>query len=1051
MRDFLFYGSLREIDPAVYDLIQYEEARQNQKIIMIPSESAAPRSVREAIGSVFQNIYAEGYPDEETRWMTEQEILNYEQRLGEFRRYGDPRFYKGVEYADIAEALARRRCAELFAANGIDANDIYVNVQPLSGAPANNAVYHALLNPGDVLMGMNLFHGGHLTHGSPANRSGKLYQAVHYSVDPQTEQINYDSVQELVLDHKPKIIVVGYSSYPWTVDWQSFRKIADSVGAILMADIAHVAGLVAGGVYPTPVGFADVITFTTHKTLCGPRGACILTFDSALSSKIDKAVFPGEQGGPHVNIFAAMAVAFKLARTTKFKELQQQIVKNTDVFTRRLAERGFRIAYGGSNTHLMNLDVKSVKGKDGTRLNGEQAARLLDLAGIVTNRNTIPGDKSALNPTGVRMASPWVTQRGFEEAEMLKLADIVADVLIAIEPYTITSKGKNVVRTKIDFWTLENAKLRVKELLKSAASEYSASNVGYPHLYTLEDNLSSGVKEWGVVRVKGENQLQFLNYILSCDLSKIHIGEQLQAALVLPEKEKDKFRKINVVVKNDREDILDLIVSKSDVVLVAAWLRDLSDGYVDFDRETVRKLPGLVSITTLPYEGKVELGVEPVVDIHKPYFIGKQYIADGQQENALPVFKWEEKDEPIKRTPLYEVHIKLGAKMIPFAGWEMPVWYSSVMEEHLAVREAAGVFDVTHMGVYQAEGKEACAFLDSVCANDISSLKVGESLYTHFMDINADILDDLMVYRRAEDKYLIVVNAANDDKNWTWLNAVKNGEVCVDREFPWVKVYGRNVNLRNLRDSKAGEEMRVDVALQGPKSQQVLFALGCDDITKKQIKKLKRTELCEAVLGGFDLIVSRTGYTGEKMAYELFVHPTKAAALFEALLEVGKPYQCKPCGLGARDSLRTEAGLPLYGHELDGPLNLGAGEAGFASYVKTYKPWFIGRNAFLEREKARNKIVIRFKFIDKGVRLAHLGDPVLDQRGKVIGYVTSCAVDKEGMLCGQAFIDIKYSQEETMLYIFQGESKGLMKLPQELELGDRAMIPTPAKVISRFM
>ncbi len=1049
MRDFLFYGSLNEIDPSIYDLIQYEEARQNQKIIMIPSESIAPRSVREAIGSVFQNIYAEGYPNEETRWMTEQEILDYEQRLGEYRRYGDPRFYKGVEYADIAEALARRRCAELFAANGVDANDIYVNVQPLSGAPANNAVYHALLNPGDVLMGMDLFHGGHLTHGSPANRSGKLYQAVHYSVDPQTEQINYDSVQELVFEHKPKIIVVGYSSYPWTVDWQRFRKIADSVGAVLMADIAHVAGLVAGGVYPTPVGFADVITFTTHKTLCGPRGACILTFDSSMSSKIDKAVFPGEQGGPHVNIFAAMAVAFKLARTNKFKELQQQIVKNTDVFTRKLAERGFRIAYGGSNTHLMNLDVKSVQGKDGTRLNGEQAARLLDLAGIVTNRNTIPGDKSALNPTGVRMASPWVTQRGFEEAEMSQLADIVADVLNGIEPYTIISKGKSAVRTKIDFWTLENAKLRVKELLRSAASEYSVSNVGYPHFYTLDDNLNG--KEWGIVRVKGENQLQFLNYILSCDLSKIKDGEQLQAAIVIPEKEKDKFRKIDVFVKKANEDVLDLIVSRGNTSLVATWLRDLSDGYVDFDSEIIRKLPGLVSVTTLAYEGKIESSSEPTIDLQKPYFIGKQYIVGGQTMSALPVYQWEEKDKPIKRTPIYEVHLKLGARMIPFAGWEMPVWYSSVMEEHIAVREAAGLFDVTHMGVYQAEGKDACAFLDSVCANDISSLKVGESLYTHFMNINADILDDLMVYRRAEDKYLIVVNAANDDKNWAWLNAVKNGEVCVDREFPWVKAYGRNVILKNLRDSNSGEEMRVDVALQGPKSQQVLFALGCDDITKKKIKKLKRTELCEAVLGGFDLIVSRTGYTGEKMAYELFVHPAKAAALFESLLEVGKPYQCKPCGLGARDSLRTEAGLPLYGHELDGPFNLGAGEAGFASYVKTYKPWFIGRNAFIQREKTRNRIVVRFKFIDKGVRLAHLGDPVLDQRGKVIGFVTSCAVDKEGMLCGQAIVDVKYSQEDTMLYIFQGESKGVMKLPQELELGDKAIIPTPAKVVSRFM
>ena len=283
MSDFLFRGSLEQVDSDIHDLIELEAERQYQKIILIPSESSAPAAVREAIAAPFQNIYAEGYPEESTRWLEEGEILDYPVRMADYRRYSDPRYYKGVEYADLVEALARRRCAELFATNGLTSDDIYVNVQPLSGAPANNAIYHALVEPGETIMGMNLLHGGHLTHGSSVNRSGKFYHAVHYTVDKESQRIDYDQVEEVARQNKPKFIIAGYSSYPWSVDWSKFRAIADSVGAYLFADIAHVAGLVAAGVYPSPVGFADVITFTTHKSLCGPRGACILTTNASLA------------------------------------------------------------------------------------------------------------------------------------------------------------------------------------------------------------------------------------------------------------------------------------------------------------------------------------------------------------------------------------------------------------------------------------------------------------------------------------------------------------------------------------------------------------------------------------------------------------------------------------------------------------------------------------------------------------------------------------------------------------------------------------------------
>jgi glycine hydroxymethyltransferase len=476
MADYLFRGSLADLDPKVYELTQLEAERQARKIILIASESQAPLAVREVLGSAFQNVYAEGYPSECTRKLKEYEILDFIARLAEYRRYSDARYYKGVEYVNIVEALARRRCAETFAANGVAPQDIYVNVQALSGAPANNAVYHALAEPGDTIMGLSLIDGGHLSHGSPVHRSGKFYNAVHYQVDPITERIDYDRIAELAQKHRPKFIIAGYSSYPWTVDWAKFQQIARSTGTYLFADIAHVAGLVAGGVFPSPVGFADVITFTTHKSLCGPRGACILTTDPALARRIDRAVFPGEQGGPHVNVFAAMALTFKLAQTEQFKALQKKTVENAIILASRLSERGFRIPFGGTDTHIVNLDCSSVVGEGGISLSGDQAARILDIAGIVSNRNTIPGDKSALDPSGIRLGTPWVTQRGFSKRHMNCIADIIADVLLEIKPYALEGRKRNRRRAKIGFGILENAKIRSRELANEAGLDFEPSH-----------------------------------------------------------------------------------------------------------------------------------------------------------------------------------------------------------------------------------------------------------------------------------------------------------------------------------------------------------------------------------------------------------------------------------------------------------------------------------------------------------------------------------------------------------------------------------------------
>jgi glycine hydroxymethyltransferase len=1040
MSDYLFRGSLVDLDPHLHELAELEQERQYRKLILIPSESAAPLAVRQALAAAFQNVYAEGYPDEDTRWMAEDEILDYEERLAYYRRYSDPRYYKGVEYADIVEALARRRCAEAFATNGVTADDLYVNVQALSGAPANNAVYHALVDPGDTIMGMNLLHGGHLTHGSPVNRSGKYYNAVHYTVDAQTERIDYDQVEELARQARPKFIIAGYSSYPWTVDWKRFRDIADSVGAVLFADIAHVAGLVVAGACPSPVGFADVITFTTHKSLCGPRGACILTTKPRLARKIDRAVFPGEQGGPHVNVFAAMALAFKLATTEQFRDLQHQIVTNCVAFTERLDERGFRIPYGGTNTHLTNLDCKSVKGPDGTALSGDLAARILDIAGIVTNRNTIPGDKSAANPSGVRMGTSWVTQRGFGLDQVTQLADVIADVLHATIPYGTTGRKKTLQRAKVDFRVLEEAKLRTRALAESAGIDFEPPMHGYPHFYYIDDYRAVEDQAFAF-EIEGERVRPYLNFAFSSDVEALKPGDSQPTRLFTAEGEVD-----GTLTCLDTYEYR-LTVPGESAGLAAAWLRDLSDGYIQFDEDLDRKIPGPVSVSEAAETATLHAPGEPV-SVYKPYFIGRP--ATGPAAEPLHEFNWEEAEGKLRRTPVYEVHKELGARLIPFAGWEMPVWYTSVVEEHLAVRVAAGLFDVAHMGVYQAEGPDAAVFLDSVTGNDASGLAVGDSLYTQFLDPEANAIDDLLVYRRGDEKFLVVVNASNDDKDWAWLNAVQVGEVRVDVERPWTRAFGRKVTLRNLRDPKEGDDMRVDIALQGPRSRDILLALGCDAETRKRILALGRTQLCDAEIGGFDLVVSRTGYTGERMAFELFVHPDRAAELFRALLKVGAAYGLKPCGLGARDSLRTEAGLPLYGHEMGGELNLGVGEAGFGAYVKIYKPWFIGRDTFLAREATRQGDVVRFRFNEKGVRMAHLGDPVVDRKGKVIGTVTSCAIDRDGYLTGQAFLDMKYTEEGIPIFIYQSAAKKADKAPANLQPGDRVTLPSLATVISRF-
>ncbi len=1057
--DFLFRADLEELDPFMADLIRWEQERQARKLILIPSESYAPKAVREAEGSVFQNVYAEGYPPLRMTRDPEERLQDVAWQLAFYRRYADRRFYKGVDYVHLVECLAQRRCAELFAHDNVRPEHIFVNVQPLSGAAANLAIYQALMKPGEVLMGMDLFQGGHLTHGSEFNVSGKWYRRVSYGVDPKTERLDYDGIRDLARQHRPRVIVAGYTSYPWAPDWHAFRSIADEVGAYLVADIAHTAGMAAAGAYPNPVGIAHVTVFTTHKTICGPRGAVILTTDEALAQAIDLAVFPGEQGGPHVNKFAAMAVAFKLARTEQFRRLQHQIAANARALADGLQKRGLRLAYGGTNTHLLVVDLKSIPTRTGYPVWGEPAARILDLAGVVVNKNTIPGDALTALATGIRMGTPWVTQRGLDEQDMDTLADLIARLLFAIQPFAYNGLVGTLPRGKVDLDVLEEVRAGVAKLAEKAGIDVEYTPSGYPHFFSFGPDGKNTA-----LRVTGWRARPFLQQVITANIADLAPGQAKKARML------DRHGALiaEVVVQREEPDQWGrdryLIVPTANGGRVAAWLRALSDGYVLFDDADVyRKIEGPVVVEEVPHPSPAAFGGTPSpllaesqergggrgwgeVDLTKPYFIGQSALvrsAPRSEAEGRPEWHWEEREAPLKRTPLYETHKRMGAKMVPFAGWEMPVWYTSVSEEHRAVRETAGLFDVAHMGVFEIAGPHATAFLDAVCSNYVAWLEDGQSLYGYLLDPDGNVIDDVMIYRRRADLYLMVVNAANEDKDWDWLNAVNERRVMIDRARPWVQVEAPAV-LRNLKDPASGEREKRDIALQGPASRPTLLTLADGERFRTELARLRRTDLLEGSLAGIPVVIARTGYTGEEWGYEIFVHPDQAPVLWDKILEAGERYGVKPAGLGARDSTRTEAGLPLYGHELAGPFNISPIEAGFAGYVKYHKPFFIGRDPLLARESGRE--LIRFRVAEKGVRRLQIGDPVVNRKGQLIGHVTSCSIDTEGYLVGLAIVKRQYNVPGTEIAIFPLGGKSL----EGAAGADRAILPVAATVLPRF-
>lgn len=402
--------TIADFDPELWAAMQAEDKRQEEHIELIASENYVSRAVMEAQGSQLTNKYAEGYPGK--------------------------RYYGGCEYVDIAENLAIERAKQLFGA-------AYANVQPHSGSQANAAAYMALVNAGDTVLGMSLADGGHLTHGSPVNFSGKNYNPIQYGLDPETGDINYAQVAELAREHKPKLIIAGFSAFSGVIDWQKFRAIADEVGAYFLVDMAHVAGLVAAGLYPNPVPYADVVTTTTHKTLAGPRSGLILSGkdDPELHRKLNSAVFPGNQGGPLMHVIAAKAVAFKEALAPEFKQYQQQVLDNAKAMVKVLQDRGYDIVSNGTENHLFLVDLinKDITGKD--------ADAALGRAYITVNKNSVPNDpRSPFVTSGLRLGTPAITRRGFKVAEAEQVAQWIADVLDNLGDEAVEARVREEVK-----------------------------------------------------------------------------------------------------------------------------------------------------------------------------------------------------------------------------------------------------------------------------------------------------------------------------------------------------------------------------------------------------------------------------------------------------------------------------------------------------------------------------------------------------------------------------------------------------------------------------
>ncbi|UCG69233.1 MAG: glycine cleavage system aminomethyltransferase GcvT, partial [Thermoplasmata archaeon] len=497
----------------------------------------------------------------------------------------------------------------------------------------------------------------------------------------------------------------------------------------------------------------------------------------------------------------------------------------------------------------------------------------------------------------------------------------------------------------------------------------------------------------------------------------------------------------------------DLFLSPASVQKIWDVLLDLGDAFGIkpsgfYTRQKIREESGLPAINEKKEVDGVALYKthESFFDLKKSYFVGqKEILKELQKSEEKKIYSYVEEDLPLKKSCLYEEHIKLTNKMVPFAGWEMPLWYTKTKEEHMAVREAAGLFDVSHMGVLEFSGEHATRFLDYVTSNYVPWLRPGQSHYSYIFDPKGNVIDDVFVYRLEHERYMMVVNAANKEKVLDWLLAVASKKYLIDQENPAIEIEG-SVKIRDLKDESEGADRKIDLGLQGPNSLKILQTL-VDEKTCSELARLKKLEFIFVKLQDMDIMISRTGYTGEEIGFELYLHPDNAPKLWDRLLEAGKKFGIKPCGLGARDSTRTEAGFPLHSHELAGEHDIDPIEAGYGSFVKFHKPFFIGRKEQLNRFLDLKRAVVRFRMKSKGIRAIRPDYHVYNTKGEKIGSVTSCVL-VEGIQHGMALIKKKYDVEGDWILVSLLPPEKIKKKVGTLEKGKDY---EEAEILPRFM
>jgi glycine cleavage system T protein len=898
-------------------------------------------------------------------------------------------------------------------------------------------------------------------------------------------------------------------------------------------------------------------------------------------------------------------VCFKIAQSPEFKELQKKIVENAVHLAKALENLGIPLAYGGTNTHMVLIDLKRIKTETGFRLTGEIVSRILDLCGLTCNKNAIAGDENPVHPTAIRLGTTWATQRGMSKSEMEKIAKVVHRVLTNIHPFEYIGGGGEIGRGKIDFDLLEEVKFEVQDFEKSLARDDVGVSSGYPHYYSLGEwkGIDSCLKEeheelnavfeehngcnipmhygdpkaefdavkesvslidmWdmGLLEISGDTDrvMPFLQQIQTKDISNLKPGMSKRAFLLYKDsKPMGDAHILRLSHKRDERSRYIIITNGANFERIKTWLRALSDGYVLFDesdvfakvegpvvvrdlneveekdkrtalaligpkaKEMLSKLtPGIESLEASNFlEAKIgnedllisreihgdfegydlivsqsgaskiwnallkegeAFGIKPAgfnarqkirresglpvydgkegndglslykmhgsfFDLKKSYFVGQRQMLDGipKRDGKKEKYMYVPEEKPLKKSCLYDEHLRLTKKIVPFAGWEMPLWYTKTSDEHNAVRETAGLFDVSHMGILGFSGEGATRFLDYVTSNYVPWLRPGQSHYSYILDPEGNVLDDVFVYRLERERYMMVVNAVNMDKIKAWLDAVNSKKYFIDMNNPDIEIES-SLTIRDLKDESSGKDMKIDLSLQGPNSLKIL-QVCVDEEIKLKLARLRRFEFILVNIGGIEVMVSRTGYTGEEIGFELYLHPDNAPRLWDTLIEKGREYGIKPCGLGARDSTRTEAGFPLYGQELAGEHDINPIEAGYGSFVRFHKPFFIGREFLLKKHLDLKRAVVRFRMLSKGIRAIRPGYVVYNPKGEVIGSVTSCVL-VEGVQHGLALIEKKYDKE--------GERINISLLPSEKTVkgkpGEKGKDYEEAEILLRFM